>query len=275
MNGRGLAITLVISGLLVGALALVGAPGLFGTSVAHAQPAGKAEAPRPVIRKLDNRPNLAPPAEDKGTAAAANAPDDKRRPGNSKPVALFFWLFALATIGGAVFVITRRNLISAVMGMVGTFFAVAALYAMLYAHFLAVIQVLVYAGAIMVLFVFVIMMLNRPVEEPWSQQGVVGKWLAVVAALYLFVRLFMVLWPAEPARQAAGLAPGKTIDGFDFGSVRAVGTTLFHEYLFPFEAVSIVLLIAIVGALMVARPHAKRGAADSASAGSEAAAGGE
>jgi len=268
MNVRSLAVTLVVAAMLVGGLALVGAPGLFGTGVAQAQPAAQPAPRRPVIKKLDGRPHMGAPAEDK-VAVKAPASEDNRRPGNSKPVAFFFWLFALAPLGGAVFVMTRRNLISAVMGMVGTFFAVAALYAMLYAHFLAVIQVLVYAGAIMVLFVFVIMVLNRPVEEPWSQQGVVGKWLAVVAALYLFVRLFMVLWPAEPGRPSAGLAPGKTIDGFDFGSVRAVGDTLFHEYLFPFEAVSIVLLIAIVGALTVARPHVKRETAGSASAGAD------
>ena len=68
---------------------------------------------------------------------------------------LLFWLFSAGTLGGALFVITRRNMIAAVMGMVGTFFALAGLYLMLYASFLAVIQVLVYAGAIMVLFVFV------------------------------------------------------------------------------------------------------------------------
>src|SRR5690606_17287586 len=89
---------------------------------------------------------------------------------NSTAEAIFFWLFALATVGGAVFVITRRNLISAVMGMVGTFFGIAALYASLYAGFLAAIQVLVYAGAIMVLFVFVIMILNRQEDEPWALQ---------------------------------------------------------------------------------------------------------
>ena len=271
MNGRSLAVTLVVAAMLVGSLALLGAPGLFGSGDAHAQPAGQPAPGKPVIRKVDGPPAAAAPA----AVEAPAAPTDKRRPGNSKPVALFFWLFALAVIGGAVFVITRRNLIAAVIGMVGTFFAVAALYAMLYAHFLAVIQVLVYAGAIMVLFVFVIMILNRPTEDPWSKQGLAGQWLAVAAALYIFVRLFMVLWPAEPQRVSAALAPGKTIDGFDFGSTRAVGDTLFHEYLFPFEAVSIVLLIAIVGALAVARPHAKREGAEPAPAGAETAAGGE
>ena len=86
-------------------------------------------------------------------------------------MALLFWLFALIAVGGALFIITRRNLIAAVMCMVGTFFGLAALYMMLYAHFLAVIQMLVYAGAIMVLFVFVVMILNRPRTSRWRRRA--------------------------------------------------------------------------------------------------------
>jgi NADH-quinone oxidoreductase subunit J len=177
------------------------------------------------------------------------------------------------TIGGSLFVITRRNLIAAVMGMVGTFFALAGLYAMLYAHFLAAIQVLVYAGAIMVLFVFVVMILNRPEDEPWALQGLLGKALAGLAILYLLVRLSGVLWgikdqphaqEAAPSPQPVDVVvkggaaehPGKAPPRVDaFGSTRSVGKVLFSEYLFPFEAVSLVLLVAVVGGIAVARPH--------------------
>ena len=85
---------------------------------------------------------------------------------SGKGMALLFWAFAFVAIGGSIFVITRRNLIAAVMGMVGSFMGIAAIYMMLYASFLSVIQMLVYAGAIMVLFVFVIMILNWPEDEP-------------------------------------------------------------------------------------------------------------
>jgi NADH-quinone oxidoreductase subunit J len=172
--------------------------------------------------------------------------------GNSKGVALFFWVCAIASVAGSIFVITRRNLISAVMGMVGTFFAIAALYAMLYAHFLAVIQVLVYAGAIMVLFVFVVMIINRPEDEPWALQGLAGKGLAGVALVYLIYRLAKVLWTVkdQPHAVAEPLSSG----GFEFGSTKAVGKVLFTDYLFPFEAISIVLLVAVVGAIAIARP---------------------
>ena len=233
----------------------------------------------------DRTPDHGPAAGQAGGAKAADAPDDKaagdheeeagqpRGFANSRLAALFFWVFAGLTIAGSLFVITRRNLIAAVMGMVGTFFALAGLYAMLYAHFLAAIQVLVYAGAIMVLFVFVVMILNRPEDEPWALQGLLGKGLAGLAILYLLVRLSGVLWAikdqphaevAAPspdsvavivkggAAEHPGKAPPRTET---FGSTRAVGKVLFNEYLFPFEAVSLVLLVAVVGGIAVARPH--------------------
>lgn len=187
-------------------------------------------------------------------AAAATTADTADAAGfqNSKGVALFFWLCAIGAVAGSIFVITRRNLISAVMGMVGTFFALAALYAMLYAHFLAVIQVLVYAGAIMVLFVFVVMIINRPEDEPWALQGLAGKGLAGLALLYLVYRLATVLWTVKD--QPHPVLEPLTSGGFEFGSTRAVGKVLFTDYLFPFEAISIVLLVAVVGAIAVARP---------------------
>jgi len=192
-------------------------------------------------------------------------------------MALVFWALALVVVGGSIFVITRRNLITAVMGMVGTFFALAGLYMMLYGSFLAIIQLLVYAGAIMVLFVFVIMVLNKPEDEPWGLVGLPGKALAGLAMLYLLVRLCGVLWSVTPPNpQIAENAPppvtvtavepvgppgpdGKPMlhpvtEHYDFGSVKAVGNSLFGDYLFPFEAISILLLIAVVGAIAVARP---------------------
>jgi NADH-quinone oxidoreductase subunit J len=191
---------------------------------------------------------------------------------NGTGAALLFWFLALATVGGSLFVVTRRNLVAAVMGMVGTFFAIAGLYAMLYAHFLAVIQVLVYAGAIMVLFVFVIMILNRPEDEPWALQGLLGKALAGLAILYLLVRLSGVLWDVKDTPHAEIAAPRpQVVDTTtvgdlqtpsqalarddDWGSTRSVGKVLFRDYLFPFEAVSLVLLVAVVGGIALSRPH--------------------
>jgi NADH-quinone oxidoreductase subunit J len=178
----------------------------------------------------------------------------------SKPMALAFWLFALITVGGAIFVITRKNLIAAVMGMVGSFFGVAATYMMLYASFLAVVQMLVYAGAIMVLFVFVIMILNKPEDEPWGGVGLFGKGIAGLGMAYLAFRLVSLVWNVVPlktsvnAPAAVKVMVGKESAEYAWGTTRAVGNTLFNNYLFPFEAVSILLLVAVVGAIAVARP---------------------
>jgi NADH-quinone oxidoreductase subunit J len=176
-----------------------------------------------------------------------------------KGMALLFWVFALASVIGAVFVVSRRNLIAAVMGMVGSFLGIAAIYMMLYAQFLAVIQMLVYAGAIMVLFVFVVMILNRPEDEPVAPSGRGGQALGGVAILYLIGRLIVMLTQVEPPDPVlAAAAPLPTHEGFDWGSIRAVGTDLFGAGLFPFEAVSILLLVAVVGAIAIARPlHAE------------------
>jgi NADH-quinone oxidoreductase subunit J len=212
---------------------------------------------------------------------------------SGKAMALLFWAFALISVVGALFVISRRNLIAAVMGMVGSFLGIAAIYMMLYAQFLAVIQMLVYAGAIMVLFVFVVMILNRPEDEPVAPSGRAGQVLGGLAILYLVGRLILVLTHVQPAndevaRNAPQPAPAQCIEwqkagngGLtctqserpDWGSIKAVGADLFGPGLFPFEAISILLLVAVVGAIAIARPLRDDSNADSSadsSAGSSA-----
>lgn len=176
-------------------------------------------------------------------------------PEPDKGMAMLFWLFAAASVGGALFVITRKNLIAAVMGMVGSFLGIAAVYMMLYAHFLAVVQMLVYAGAIMVLFVFVIMILNRPEDEPVAPTGRAGQGIGALAIVYLVYRLVMLLVHVQPPNATiAYSAPAATAEGHAWGSVAAVGTDLFNGGIFPFEVISILLLVAVVGAIAIARP---------------------
>lgn len=199
--------------------------------------------------KLDKESRL------KAAKITKRSPHDDRVESQGKGMALLFWAFAAASVGGALFVVTRRNLIAATMGMVGSFLGIAAIYMMLYAHFLSVVQMLVYAGAIMVLFVFVIMILNRPEDEPVAPSGRAGQVIGGLAIVYLVGRLVMMLIKVQPANPAqAAQAPGPTPEGHDWGSVRAVGTDLFGPGLFVFEAISILLLIAVVGAIAIARP---------------------
>ena len=120
---------------------------------------------------------------------------------------------------------------------------------------------LVYAGAIMVLFVFVIMILNRPEDEPVAPTGRAGQVLGGLAIVYLVGRLDLDAdrtSSRRTRRSAMARAAGDARRAHDWGSIRAVGTDLFGRRLFPFEAISILLLVAVVGAIAIARPlHAE------------------
>jgi NADH-quinone oxidoreductase subunit J len=158
-----------------------------------------------------------------------------------------FAVVAVLVLAGAFLTITRKNAVAAVMSLVATFFGIAATYAMLYAHFLAALQVLVYAGAIMVLFIFVVMVLNRDEPEPFAWRGVIFKAFGIMAIAYFTVKLGYHL--------STVVAPKAAEPPADFGTVAQVGHILFTDYLFVFEAVSILLLIAVIAAVVVARSH--------------------
>ncbi|HVZ73088.1 MAG TPA: NADH-quinone oxidoreductase subunit J [Polyangia bacterium] len=158
-----------------------------------------------------------------------------------------FWLLAAMTVFFAVFTVTRKNPVTAVMSLVGTFFSLAGIYATLSAHFLAILQVLVYAGAIMVLFIFVVMILNREEVSPVPLRFVSG--FAVLAAIYLLVKFVHVA--------DAGVPPMAPSVPETFGTVGNIGDLLFRDFLFPFEAISLLLLVAIVGGVVVSRTHQK------------------
>jgi NADH-quinone oxidoreductase subunit J len=168
---------------------------------------------------------------------------------------LFYVLAAWVTIF-AVVTITRRNPVSAVMSLVATFFGLAAIYAALSAHFLAVLQVLVYAGAIMVLFIFVVMILNREEVAPLALRPM--RLLGVAAAAYLLVVFADVVNVGVTTTAAPPVVPET------YGTVASVGDLLFREFLYPFEAISLLLLVAIVGGVVVSRSHQKEVAAQRA-----------
>jgi NADH-quinone oxidoreductase subunit J len=161
-----------------------------------------------------------------------------------------FVILAGATLGGALLTVTRRNPVAAVMSLVATFFALAGIYASLSAHFLAVLQVSVYAGAIMVLFIFVVMILNRDEVEPVSFRGIITRAVGVVVAGFGIVVAVRIV---HFSRDAAVLSGPRGDLPADFGTVAADGVSLFRDFVFPFEAISLLLLVAIVGGIIVSR----------------------
>ncbi|MEM7151244.1 MAG: NADH-quinone oxidoreductase subunit J [Myxococcota bacterium] len=171
---------------------------------------------------------------------------------------IVFYLFAAIAMGSGIATVTRKNPVVAAVWLVATFFAVAVNYVLLSASFLAVLQVLVYAGAMMVLFVFVIMVLD--VDESGdaeskrpSRVGRFGYSLALLLAGGLLV------WVLLATLSKQFISPGVPLDpSGDFGSANSVGRRLFTDYLFAFEAVSLLLLAAVIGAVVVARSRRER-----------------
>ena len=169
---------------------------------------------------------------------------------------LLFYFFATVAVVASLLVVAQRNPIYSVFLLVASFGALSGLYVLLDAPFVAAIQIIIYAGAIMVLFLFVVMLLNAPHEETEYDERVhpllrpgpmrLGAFLAVLFAVELVWALRRVSGDVPPA------SPGDT-------SVAAIGRALFTTYAFPFEVTSLLILVAMVGAVVLARPGGQAG----------------
>jgi NADH-quinone oxidoreductase subunit J len=183
-----------------------------------------------------------------------------------------FALFALLALGSSLVVVAHKNPIYSTLSLVLTLFSVAVLFVMLGAPFIATLQLLIYAGAILVLFLFVIMLLNVGREE--SVPG--GHRAQLAAALIGGLAFAGMLWLLLRPALAAGLRPPPL--GEQLVSLAGLAQELFAEYLLPFEIVGLLLLVAVIGATVIARrPTAEELApagAGGALAGGAAAAGG-
>jgi NADH-quinone oxidoreductase subunit J len=160
---------------------------------------------------------------------------------------ILFYIFAAGGIISAVLVVTRRNPIISALYLIVNFFCLAGIYLTLHAQFIAVIQILVYAGAIMVLFVFVIMLLNLGDERSLGDSITSKKIVAAgfgFGVLMELVYIFMM----HPASQTIDMKRAE-----DIGTVEAIGRVLFTRFLFPFEVTSLLLTAAIVGAIVLAK----------------------
>lgn len=160
--------------------------------------------------------------------------------------AVFFYAFAAVAIGGSLMVIVRRNILHCALFLVLVFFAVAALFVMMDAEFLAAVQVLVYAGAIMVLFLFVILLVQVERIQMMRLAHRQSPLVVVVTLVFLGELLFIIL------RGAAKLAPPAAAPA-QLGSTESFGALLYTDYIFPFEVASVLLLAAMIGAIILAR----------------------
>ncbi len=159
---------------------------------------------------------------------------------------VLFLSIAVIAVAAAGSMLLSRNTVYSALFLVLNFVAVAVLYLLLNAAFIALVQITVYAGAIMVLFLFVIMLLGAE----WVEAKPSLTWQGPVAGL---LALALVIELMAVALRAGGFTQVLQVVGESFGSPRAVGELLFSQYLIPFEITSVLLLVAMVGAIVIAR----------------------
>ncbi|MBK6797260.1 MAG: NADH-quinone oxidoreductase subunit J [Acidobacteria bacterium] len=170
---------------------------------------------------------------------------------------VLFLAFAALAVVAAFNIILQRNPIYCAIGLIVVLCALAGLFLTLHAQFIAAIQIIVYAGAIMVLFVFVIMLLNVREEESKTDRQKILKVIAVPLFLALLAEVFVVIRLVNNSPPAIASAADNTNPAASLGSVESIATAMFTTYVLPFEATSVLILMAIVGAMLLARKNSK------------------
>ena len=159
---------------------------------------------------------------------------------------ILFWVLSIIAIVSAINLVISKNPVFSVLWLIATFFSISGHYILLNAQFLAVVNIIVYAGAIMVLFLFVIMLMNlNNYQEPQKNKWI--KIAGVVAGGSLMLVLVAALKDAETADKMAQMGVG------DIGLINNLGKALFNEYVVPFEISSVLFLSAMVGAVVLGK----------------------
>ncbi len=161
-----------------------------------------------------------------------------------------FIVLAMGTVVTAILVVVQRNPVASAIYLIITFFCLAGIYLLLNAPFIAVIQVLVYAGAIMVLFLFVIMLLNLEKEKKLITRHRLQKVLGVFLGIILLAQIGMI-FNSVLLEGSKGNFPPEQVAAL--GNTEVVARLLFTDYLLPFEITSVLLLVAIIGAIVLAK----------------------
>ena len=159
---------------------------------------------------------------------------------------ILFILLSVMAVGSALMVITRKNPVHSVLYLIVTFFAISGHYILLNAQFLAIVNIIVYAGAIMVLFLFVVMMMNLNMNtEP--QKNKLLQFAGVLSGGSLFLVLVAALVKSKAVSSAMEMQTG------DYGLIKNLGKILFSDYVLPFEISSVLFLSAMVGAVVISK----------------------
>ena len=162
---------------------------------------------------------------------------------------VLFAVFALVAAVSAVTMVTRKNPVISALFLILNFFALAGIYLLLNAQFIAVVQVIVYAGAIMVLFLFVIMLLNSGSESEIFNRKRMIKYFAVFITAFVFVQLTYLIFYNDPGQN---LSP-ELAKSVSVGTIEGIGKVLYTKYIIPFEIAGFLLLAATIGALIMAK----------------------
>jgi NADH-quinone oxidoreductase subunit J len=172
---------------------------------------------------------------------------------------ILFLIFAVLSVAGGLGMVTRKNIVHALLLLVFTFINVAAIFLLTQAYFLAVVQILVYAGAIMVLFVFVIMFLNLRTYAQEEQVHRGQRWVAVLLSALVLAEFVIVLAGITWVSVQGGATPEAVAAAG--GNSKVFGRALFDQMLLPFEVASVVLLVAMVGAIILVKREKSAGGA--------------
>lgn len=159
---------------------------------------------------------------------------------------ILFWFLSLLAVVGAINVVISRNPVFSVLWLILTFFAISGHYILLNAQFLAVVNIIVYAGAIMVLFLFVIMLMNLSTDTVTKK----NKWMKIAGAIAggcMLLVMVAALKDADTAKQVAQAKVG------NIGLINYLGKSLFTDYVVPFEISSVLFLSAMVGAVVIGK----------------------
>ena len=165
-------------------------------------------------------------------------------------IEIMFWFLSILALGGAVMVVASKRPVNSILFLILTFFAVSGHYILLNAQFLAIVNIIVYAGAIMVLFLFVVMLMNLNAESEPHQKN---KWLLYIGGIAGGSLLLVII---AALKETAATTQLVQMNNGEVGLIKNLGMKLFTEYVFPFEISSVLFLSAMIGAVVISKKEA-------------------